>query len=152
MISSFCGEHEFLSNFYSTDIHHKSYIFKSAEHLYQAFKCIDINEMRKIIDEPTAKGVNSLGRLIKQKPYWETFRSTAMLVALRLKFKRRKLMKMLRATGDKKLINVNNWHDTFWGVCDCTKHKRTGMNILGQLLMRIRAENNSAIHRSTRRI
>jgi predicted NAD-dependent protein-ADP-ribosyltransferase YbiA (DUF1768 family) len=41
----------------------------------------------------------------------------------------------LDATGDRKLVEGNYWHDTFWGVCN-----GVGENYLGEILMHVRQE------------
>lgn len=142
MISAFCGEYAFLSNLYPIDIAWSKYSFKSAEHLYQAMKCANKSDMMRIINTTTGKKAKILGKYVESREYWDTIKTQVMTKALRLKFKRCKLRKMLRATKDKRLINVNYLHDTFWGVCGCTKHHRSGLNMMGQILMKIRAENN----------
>lgn len=142
MISLFHGDHFFLSNSYPTDIKYRSCIYKNAEHLYQAVKCSDKSDHEKIINAATSKSAIILGRRIEIKPYWDTIRAQVMLKVLRLKFRNKKLRRLLRETDDKQLIEQNYWHDTFWGVCGCTKHQRTGLNMIGQMLMKIRAENN----------
>jgi ribA/ribD-fused uncharacterized protein len=43
------------------------------------------------------------------------------------------LRKRLVETGDDQLIEINNWHDYFWGVCD-----GKGTNHLGIILMKVR--------------
>jgi predicted NAD-dependent protein-ADP-ribosyltransferase YbiA (DUF1768 family) len=40
------------------------------------------------------------------------------------------LRKLLLDTGTSELIEDNNWHDTFWGVCN-----GVGANKLGEILM-----------------
>lgn len=53
-----------------------------------------------------------------------------------------KLRSALVKTGDDLMVEGNDWHDVFWGVCDgtCRKgpHKPDGMNCLGELLMDLR--------------
>ena len=44
-------------------------------------------------------------------------------------------MDKLLDTGDTELIEGNNWHDTFWGVC-----KGKGQNNLGKILMEVRKD------------
>jgi len=48
---------------------------------------------------------------------------------------------MLLATLDAELIEGNAWHDNFWGDCFCEKCRDIeGLNVLGNILMRIREE------------
>jgi hypothetical protein len=46
----------------------------------------------------------------------------------------------LVATYPRMLIEGNNWHDNYWGSCRCDVCGFKGMNVLGVLLMTIRAE------------
>jgi predicted NAD-dependent protein-ADP-ribosyltransferase YbiA (DUF1768 family) len=51
------------------------------------------------------------------------------------------LAKLLVATGNIALIEVNHWHDNFWGQCNCETCVKTGdyaFNNLGIILMRVR--------------
>lgn len=138
----FLGGDSFLSNFYSTDTKHRGRVYKSAEHLYQAAKCVKKSDLEKIRSVTTPKSAKILGRFVEIRPDWEAKKVDIMEKILRIKFqKKSKLNRLLRETGDVQLIHLNYWHDTFWGSCACTKHKRTGQNMLGVLLMKIRAEN-----------
>jgi len=47
---------------------------------------------------------------------------------------------MLLATGEAELVEGNSWHDLTWGRCSCLQHGGAGRNLLGQLLMTVRAE------------
>jgi hypothetical protein len=46
----------------------------------------------------------------------------------------RGLMELLINTGDDKLVEGNDWGDTFWGICEGKGH-----NHLGEMLMTIRS-------------
>lgn len=140
MGSSFRNNHFFLSNFYLIDIKYRGHIYKSAEHLFQAEKCVEESDREKIRNAVTPKLAKIRGRFVKMRSDWELKKTEIMEKILRLKFRKSKMKKMLRETGDAQLIELNYWHDTFWGVCTCTMHKRTGMNMLGIILMKIRDE------------
>lgn len=139
-IPIFRGDYFFLSNFYLTDIELRGQIFKSAEHLYQATKCSMRSDRDKILNAPTSKSAKVFSRFVEKRPHWDVDKVRIMERILRMKFRNKKLKKLLRKTGDKQLIDQNYYHDTFWGVCGCTKHQRTGENILGKILMKIRAD------------
>lgn len=137
----FLGEHSFLSNFYLNDIRYKNQVYKSAEHLFQAAKCAKECDREKIRNQPTGKMSKIYGKFMETRPHWEEKKVIVMENILRYKFKKRsKLNRLLRNTGAVKLVQLNYWHDTFWGCCGCTKHKCDGQNMLGVLLMKIRAE------------
>jgi len=44
----------------------------------------------------------------------------------------------LAATGTTKIVEINWWHDNYWGSCKCVKCFRSGNNHLGQILMKER--------------
>lgn len=140
MISEFRGKNAFLSNFYLTDITYKGRTYKSVEHLYQAEKCLTNSEREKIRKAETPRIAKILGRRVQLRPHWDLDRITIMETILRLKFAKPTLKKLLRETGETELIENNYWHDTFWGVCKCDKHNHSGLNMLGKILMKIRAE------------
>lgn len=139
----FLGDQQdsFLSNFYLADIKFKVWTYKSVEHLFQATKCVKESDIDKIHNAETPRKAKILGRFVETRPDWEKNKVAIMDRILRIKFlKKVKLKRMLRNTGDLKLTHLNYWHDTFWGCCVCSQHKRAGENMLGTLLMKIRAE------------
>lgn len=134
----FRGEYFFLSNQYLSEIKWNEKIIKSAEHFYQASKCLRKNDREKILSAPTAKVARLIGRFVEVRPHWNVDRVQLMEYILKIKFCKGELKKLLRKTGDMLLINQNFNHEMFWGVCGCTKHQRGGMNMLGKILMKIR--------------
>ena len=59
-----------------------------------------------------------------------------MLDVVRAKFDQHPdLAQKLLATGDEELVEGNDWGDIYWGV-----YKGHGKNMLGKILMRVRAE------------
>lgn len=138
----FYGRSSFLSNFYLVDIKHDGHNYRTAEHLYQAEKCVKESDREKIRRALTPRMAKILGRFVELRPDWEKEKVSIMEKILRKKFqKKSKLIRLLRETGEVQLVHLNFWHDIFWGTCACTQHKRTGENMLGVLLMKIRAEN-----------
>lgn len=143
MISVFHGEYMFLSNLYVCNIKYKNRLHKSAEHLYQYLKCAESIDREKIFNIESPKSAKILGKFLKPTRFWDVKKIQTMLKIVRMKFQqRKKLRRLLRKTGDVKLVEMNYQHETFWGVCGCTKHKRTGLNMIGQILMMIRDEIN----------
>lgn len=131
----------FLSNFYLTPIMYGGRTYQSAEHLYQAATCVERIDRDKIRETTSPRSVKILARFLKKRPEWDNEKLIrTMFKTLKLKFRKAWLKKLLQATGDAKLVHLNYWHDTFYGVCICTQHKRTGKNWLGVLLMKLRDE------------
>lgn len=143
-INVFRNEYFFLSNLYPCQIRDKKEVWESVEHFYQAAKCIDTVEREKVRAAETGKVARLIGRRVRIQSYWDVNRVKIMEKGLRLKFLRnKKLRQMLKDTDDRELIEHNYWHDTFWGVCTCMRHKKKGENMLGKLLMKIRTEINN---------
>lgn len=76
---------------------------------------------------------------------WELRRVEVMADLLEKKFTDHpEYGEQLVSTGDDLMVEGNDWHDTFWGVCTgrCKKRhlKPEGMNCLGELLMDLRTE------------
>lgn len=130
----------FLSNFYLKNITYRGHVYKSAEHLFQVEQCAEESDKEKIRNVMTPKLAKIRGRFVKKIVNWEQEKTEIMEKILRLKFRNSKLKKLLQGTDNARLVELNYMHDTFWGVCTCSTHKRTGMNMLGIILMKIRDE------------
>lgn len=135
-ITSFRGQHEFLSNFYvfENPIYDEFRLdYLTVENAYQAHKTTDKRERMRIRHLPPGKAKTE-GRKLGIRDDWEEIKVVVMLGFLTQKFLynpdlRRKLL----ATKGNDLIEGNNWHDYFWGVC-----AGRGDNHLGKLLMGLR--------------
>ena len=135
MINSFDGKYYFLSNFYPHPIIEDEIVYPTNEHYFQAMKSLIPEERRKIAACRTPGDAKRLGRRIALRSDWDQIKLGIMENALRLKFKDPKLADMLKATGNKKLVEGNRWNDTYWGVC-----RGVGKNHLGRLLMKVRSD------------
>ena len=150
MIDSFSGRFSFLSNFYPCEIKHQGITYKSVEAYYVAMKVkgdqmidgrfypeTDVREMVSMIKNPG--DVKRFGRnKISLRKDWDDIKLSVMEWAVREKFKNESLKEMLLSTGDEELIEGNSFNDVYWGVC-----QGQGLNHLGKILMKIRAEINS---------
>lgn len=138
-ITIFRGEYSFLSNFHRCRIVYEGMEYSSSEHAYQAAKSTDTLEKRAIQLMETPALARSAGRsrvvIRSLRPDWEDVKDKVMLDILRIKFAIPELREKLLATGDAALVEGNNHGDRFWGVCN-----GKGLNMLGILLMRVRAE------------
>lgn len=136
-IDRFRGEYRFLSNF------HTDRDGWNVECYYQAAKAVTREDYLYVMASPTAAEAKVRGSEIVLRPDWEDVRIPIMRELLEQKFSNEVLAAKLVATGDAELIEGNFHHDTLWGFCFgnpavCGKHKPTGENLLGQLLMDIR--------------
>ena len=143
VISEFRGEYAFLSNFHNQPILVPGLEIPAptAEHAFQALKTVDREQQFWVLTSPTPAIAKHRGHVVTMRPDWNTARINAMSDVLEAKFAKPKLAAKLAATGDARLVEGNRWHDQFWGSCLCPKHATVpGKNILGELLMHIRAE------------
>lgn len=145
MITRFSDNFRFLSNFWPCEIQFDGYTYPSVEHAYQAAKTLDPGE-RKIIRACSTPGrAKRAGRKAHLRPDWDNVKLQIMSDLVTQKFTDPNLARKLRATSPKALIEGNNWHDNFWGICLCPKCKNIiGQNHLGTILMKTRAHSISA--------
>jgi ribA/ribD-fused uncharacterized protein len=135
------GSHSPLSNFYVAPFFLDGQEWPTVEHYFQATKTDDLAAYNRVRVAPSPGQAKRLGRLCVLRRDWEQIKLRVMRTALEAKFApESSLGEWLTATGDVLLVEGNDWHDTFWGVCTCPQHHDTGDNWLGHLLLARRAE------------
>ena len=151
-ILEFKGRHEFLSNFYPSNVYiligTKWVKCPTVEHAFQASKTWSQDKRRRIIEAGSPVEAKKLGRNLIALSYWEEVKKIVMLELLRQKFSKVAMAHKLIATGDVPLVEGNYWHDNYWGVCRCGRPAVEGLhaacdggeNWLGKLLMRVRKD------------
>ncbi len=131
-ITSFSGQHHFLSNFFTeSDGTH-------VEGEYQARKTLPISFD---VEEMAPGDAKRAGRKLPLRPDWGQVKLQIMDELVMAKFiDHPDLRKKLLATEEAELVECNFWHDDFWGVCMCPTHclTRRGKNHLGLTLMGVR--------------
>lgn len=137
VIDSFRGPYRWLSNFHEVPILFEGVMYPSTEAAYMSAKTTDPEVKEKIRSFATAREVKAFSKTMKVRPDWDrNMRLAVMETVLRTKFTTNEELKMkLIETWPAKLVEGNNWGDTFWGVCN-----GVGENNLGKILMKIRAE------------
>ena len=136
-ITRFRGEYEFLSNFYESPVTFGGLTYGSTEAAFQAQKCTT-DEERKAFTEYRPMDSKKAGRNVKLRPDWDAVKVGLMEGIIRAKFTQNAgLAARLIATGERELVEGNNWHDLFWGADGKTGE---GENHLGRILMKIRDE------------
>jgi len=135
-IDSFTGDYWFLSNFYYCQIKMDNAIYPSTEHAFQAAKTLDLNARKPFYKHPlpTQGEAKRMGRKLKLRQDWESVKLQVMEDLLICKFADPVLKQKLLDTDDAKLVEGNNWGDSFYGV----DIRKGGQNHLGRLLMKIR--------------
>ena len=157
-IDIFSGQYRFLSNFYPSVVELDGVLYTSIEHAYQCAKIND-PDIREIVSEIVKAGdVKTYVRVLLKEQSdlkvhdWNKIRLDTMEYLLCQKFQKNLLSKKLEATGDRKLVEGNTWHDNFYGDCRC-QNKRggheecltAGENHLGRILMKIRSDNRRTL-------
>lgn len=143
VICRFEGKYDFLSNFHHQEVpiyfDGSKIPFYSVEAAFQCAKYAGphMEDIRNIFANLTPDKAKHLGRALKLRPDWDEIKVDVMRDLLERKFSIDIYRDKLLATGDAQLIEGNTWHDTFWGMCGCDKH-RCGQNQLGKLLVEIR--------------
>lgn len=138
-ITSFQGEHRWLSNFWHVAIQYEGDTFPSVEHAYQAAKTLDPLERAAFRLPITAGKAKGLSKKLVLRPEWPHIRLQIMEDLVRQKFQDKELREKLLATGNRQLIEGNEWNDSFWGVS-----RGKGMNYLGRIIMKVRQELQTA--------
>lgn len=142
MIDKFYGEYLWLSNFQVCKIQYDGYIYWSTQAAYQAQKFkgsnIQNDRIKKIFCKIEPNQAKILGSIIPLREDWEQVRLDIMKDILKIKFSQQPFKSMLINTGEQELVQGNYWHDTFFGRCECSKHKGEGQNHLGKIIMQIR--------------
>lgn len=144
MIDSFYGNNLWLSNFQVCKIEYDGYIYWSTQAAYQAQKFkgtkIQTDRIRKVFTKIEPNQAKMLGSIIPLREDWQEVRLGIMKDILQIKFNMQPYKTMLIKTGTQELVQGNYWHDTFFGKCNCEKHKGQGQNHLGNIIMQIRDE------------
>jgi len=135
MINEFKGKYYFLSNFYTAPVEYEGLLYQNNESAFQSAKVLDIERRKQFcnIDPSTAK---SKGRSVVLRYNWDKIKNKIMEDCVRDKFTRNiELKQRLIDTGKKELVEGNTWKDDYWGV-----YRGRGKNMLGKIIMKIRAE------------
>lgn len=145
MTPMFTGDLAFLSNFHmhTFEVPALGELVWSAEHGFNAFKTLDPAQRRAVLDARSPAQAKRVGRSVTLRPGWDCGgRVRAMQTVLVAKFAVLDLRDMLVATGDTALVETNRHHDNFWGDCLCGRFRCAGpgVNMLGELLMALRAK------------
>ena len=135
-IKYFDGKYRYLSNYYEASVEYNGLTYKNNEAAFQAQKVLD-DETREQFTELPPNLAKKLGRKVKLREDWDEVKIGIMKDICRAKFESHPaLMDRLLTTGDRKLVEGNDWNDTFWGVDD----EAGGQNNLGKILMELREE------------
>lgn len=143
MITEFRNKYFFLSNFYNCRILFDGYIYCNVEAAFQAQKNSD-PKYKRILTRMSANEAKREGRRVNLRSDWEEVKDDLMYQIVKAKFKQNSILREnLLDTGSEYLQEGNDWHDNYWGVCNCNRSKcrdTVGKNHLGKILMKVREE------------
>lgn len=142
VIDNFDEEYYFLSNFTYAPFVKNNVTWDTVEHYFQAMKTTDLQQRKVIRLAGHPRFAKKFGRQVQLRSDWEQIKYNVMLNAVRAKFTQNiQFGDLLKATGSAFLEEGNWWHDNIWGNCACSKCKGViGQNLLGKILIRVRAE------------
>ena len=153
-IAFFRDEYRWLSNFAEADIEGiDGYGYSSVEHAYQSAKFYGTTRdkaFRDIIMDGTAREAKIFARKNKKyvrKNFNDTDRKLSLMLKLvSRKFEKHGYLRALLKTGNRPLIEGNEWHDNFWGDCYADTDIK-GENNLGKILVFIREQERKSLHK-----
>ena len=133
-IGPFIGKNEIFSNFYPFETTLDGVEYPTIENAYQAAQTGDL-EQRQQFETCSPGKAKRLGKRLTPRDDWDKVKLQIMYDLCRQKLTAEGFREPLLATGAAQLVELNDWGDTYWGVCH-----GVGKNHLGRVLMRIREE------------
>lgn len=133
-ILGFKGDFNFLSNFYESPLVALELKWKCVENPYQFIKTgsPEFAQVYLCASPGQAKRLSRKNPVVNN---WDDIKLEVMRVLIRKKFEQNPdLAEKLLATGDRDIVELNTWGDTYWGMVE-RGGKLVGKNHLGILLM-----------------
>ncbi len=132
------GEYGCFSNFSRHAVFLKGKRWRTSEHYFQAqkFEGTEHEEAVRMCNKPSEAANMGRSRKLPLRRDWESVKDEIMLEAVRAKFTQHEdLKQILLGTGEALLVE-HTANDSYWGDAG----DGSGKNMLGQILMRVRAE------------
>ena len=131
-------DYGYFSNYWVAPITLEEKVWPSSEHYYQSCKSLDPEFRERIRTAATPDDAKTLGNSEEcvYRDDWDTYKDTAMRIALKAKFTQHEDLKsLLLAREDAILIEASD-RDYYWG-CGADG---SGKSMLGKLLMELRSQ------------
>lgn len=131
-IKGFKNEYEFLSLGYKHNITYAGITYTNSEAAFFAQRVKDVNARAKY---SRLSGNKARAKALQAEPSdtWDEYKDYILKDLMVLKFEDPLLRKKLLDTGDKRLLNINTYRDSYYGI-----YENKGYNILGKILMEVR--------------
>lgn len=140
-IWGFRDDYDFLSHFYPSPVMAYGKLYPTVEHAYHACMVLDEEIREHIRRASTPRQAKYLSHLYPRRPDADLVKQRIMYILDCRKFENVELARKLIATGTRKLVEGNTWHDNYWGNCICSQCRfTTGYNWAGKILMKVREE------------
>lgn len=144
-VPEFQGKYRFLSNFWPWSgshvvgapivVYYDGVPYPTSEHAFAAAKTLDPRERQRVLACSSPAQAKRLGHTLHLRADWDAVRVQIMWTVCMDKFSRNVDMRhALLFTRHARLVEGNTWGDRFWGGVD-----GQGLNMLGQVLMSVRA-------------
>jgi hypothetical protein len=151
-ITRFTGDFAWLSNLYPSEMVFMDRDFPSAETAFQWARTSNntARQALRTMDGPTAR---RYGRRLPTIDRWSDKQPQILNTVLCRKFRSSspatselgELTMLLEKTGDEELVYGNFYHENLLGSCQCDKCGNKGENMLGKLLVLVRAKNRGNV-------
>lgn len=138
-IYGFLDRYEFLADYSLCEIPYQGILYPTLRHAFKAAEFspgpvrIKIAKERKL--SKVEKIVRDFERYDCWRPGWVEEHLGIMVDLNCRKFQRSPWRELLLATENLGLFNTNTWRDRYWGI-----YQGAGKNLLGEILMQIRAD------------
>jgi len=127
------------SNFSEHPVYYNNFLYKTAEHAYQAAKAVNKADHDRIAAATTAGMCKKLGRMVKIRDDFWGKEVGIMGVIVYSKFSQHEdIAQTLVNTGNRLIIEGNWWGDRKWGMVKNSQGLWEGENVLGKILMMVR--------------
>jgi len=116
-------------------------VYNTVENAFQAAKSVD-KDIRYKISLMSPNDSKKEGYRVVCVPNWDSIKLGVMFNFLCQKYKQDpKHRKQLIKSDPFEIVEWNNWHDNYWGVCVCERcQDKEKHNHLGKLIMKIRKQ------------
>jgi ribA/ribD-fused uncharacterized protein len=125
------------SNFIPFDkpIEINNIFFQTPEHLYQSLKATNFDDVQKIANCESPGRSKRAGGKIKIRSDWDEIKLKVMKFVIDKQFTKESSQGHKLILFKHSIIEINYWHDNYWGDCVCKKCKNIiGQNHLGKIL------------------